>query len=227
VSRRSKTGLLMVVIGAMLAGSACSQPDGGPRIPRASSPDAAAEPSIKATQTTVVQSVATAPDDLHDLDWTRVPLPGDFCGVPGLVRFKGDYAMATSKKWGPVHLTRNLGSRPVIYGDVTGDHRSEAAVGVECDNGGGTASGQLAFAFVVFQGIQGRLTVIGTITPQKNPPNQHPTLLWELRLTRGRVIANEMWYRPGDGTCCPTGTAVTTWTLRDGHLIPGAPHIIS
>jgi hypothetical protein len=228
VRRSFKTCLLTVLIGSALAASACSSSDGNPRIPRASS-GATAEPQIMATPTTVAQSVAAAPADLHDVDWARVPLPGEFCGVPGLVTFKGDEATATSDKWGPVHLFRfhNSQNGSVVYGDVTGDHRSEAAVNVGCDNGGGTAGGQLAFAFVVFQGIQGRLTVIGTVVPQKNPPNQHATLLWKVQLTRGRVIAHENWYRPSDSTCCPTGTAVTIWTLQDGHLTPGAPRIIS
>ena len=227
MSPSSKTRVLTVLIGAVLAASACSSSDGGPRIPRASVPAAIAEPPIEATQTTVVQSVAAAPADLHDVDWAHVPLPGEFCGVPGLVTLKANEATATSDKWGPVHLFRNFRNVPVIYGDVTGDHRSEAAINVGCDNGGGTAAGPLAFAFVVFQGIQGRLTAIGTVTPQKNPPNQHPTLVWKLRLTRGRVIANENWYRPSDSTCCPTGTAVTIWTLQNGHLVPGAPRITS
>jgi hypothetical protein len=172
----------------------------------------------------LVESVATAPADLHDVDWARVPVPGDFCGVPGLVTFKQDEATAASNRWGPVHLFRSM---PVVYGDLDGDGHSEAAVNVECDNGGGTADGQLAFAFVIFEGVRGRLIPIGTVTPQKNPPDQHVTLLTKVQLTRGRVIAYETWYRASDGTCCPTGTAVTIWTLQDSHLTPGPPRVTS
>ena len=83
MSPSSKTRVVTVLIGAVLAASACSSSDGGPRIPRASVPAAIAEPPIEATQTTVVQSVAAAPADLHDVDLAHVPLPGEFCGVPG------------------------------------------------------------------------------------------------------------------------------------------------
>ncbi len=53
------------------------------------------------------------------------------------------------------------------------------------------------------------------------------TLLTKVELTRGRVVAYETWYRPSDATCCPSGTAVTVWTLQGGRLSPGAPRITS
>jgi hypothetical protein len=226
VRRGLRTRLLAVLIGGVLA-AGCSSAEVGPRIPSASTPDTAAEPPIvtaAATTTTSAGSVAAAPADLRELDWAKVPIPGAFCGVPGLVRLEDNPAKATSDTWGPVHLYR---SEKVVYGDVKGDRRSEAAVGVDCNNGGGTAAGQLAFAFVVFEGVRGRLVPIGTITPRKNPPNQLPTVLSKLELQRGRITAHEAWYRPSDSTCCPTGTAVTTWTVKGDHLVPGAPHITS
>ena len=225
MSRTFKIGFLAVLTGAVLAASGCSSQKVGPRIPRASSPSSVTTeaPTMTAPATTR-ESVAAAPADLHAVDWADVPIPGDFCGIPGLVTLKGDAAKATSHTWGPVHLFR---FGPVVYGDVEGDLRSEAAINVECDNGGGTAAGQLAFAFVVFEGVRGRLTVIGTVTPQKNPPDQHPTLLTKVQLARGRVIAHEAWYRPSDADCCPTGTAITVWTLRAGHLTPGSARITS
>jgi hypothetical protein len=225
VNRSITLGFLAILIGIILAGSACSSSDGGSRIPRASSsPTVPTEPPPRSVPTTTAQSVGDAPADLHDVDWATIPIPGEFCGVPGLVTFTDNEATGTSDKWGPVHLSR---VPDMVYGDITGDRRSEAAVNVQCDNGGGTASGQLAFAFVVFEGAGGRLTTIGTVTPQKNPPSQHVTLLTKVQLRRGHVIAHELWYRPGDGTCCPTGTAVTTWKLQDGQLTAGAPHITS
>ncbi len=225
MNRIVKARVLAVVAGAALAASACGSPDVGSRIPRASVSSATTEPPLVTAPAPTGKSVGAAPADLHDVDWARVPVPGDFCGVPGLVTFKGGEATATSRTWGPVHLFRR--DEGMVYGDIEGDQRSEAAVSVGCDNGGGTAAGQLAFAFVVFEGVQGRLIAIGTVTPQKNPPDQHTTLLWKLQMTRGRLIAHENWYRPMDPTCCPTGKAETIWTVKDGHLTPGAPHITS
>lgn len=138
--------------------------------------------------------------------------------------FQGDEATAISRTWGRVHLFR---FKPVVYGDLEGDRRSEAGVNVLCDNGGGTAAGDLAFALVVFEGVHGRLIAIGTVTPQKNPPDVHPTWFRKVKLTRGRVIVHEAWFRPSDSTCCPTGTAVTVWTLENGHLTAGPPRITS
>jgi hypothetical protein len=224
MNRTVKARVLVVLTGVALAASACGAPDVGPRIPRASLSGTTTEPPLATAPVTTIRSVGEAPADLHDVDWAQVPVPGDFCGVPGLVTLKGGEATATSRTWGPVHLSR-FGN--VVYGDVEGDPHSEAAVNVGCDNGGGTASGQLAFAFVVFEGIQGRLILVGTVTPQKNPPDQHPTLLWKIQMKPGRVIAHEQWYRPSDGTCCPTGTAETIWTVKDGRLTPGTPHVTS
>jgi hypothetical protein len=233
MNRIVKARILAVVAGAALAASACGSPDVGSRIPRASVSSATTEPPLVTAPATTGKSVGAAPADLHDVDWERVPVPGDFCGIPGLVTFKrlrlagfkGGEATATSRTWGPVHLFRR--DEVMVYGDIEGDQRSEAAVSVVCDNGGGTAAGQLAFAYMVFEGVQGRLIAIGTVTPQKNPPHVHVTLLSELQMTRGRLTAHENWYRPMDPNCCPTGKAETIWTVKDGHLTPGAPHITS
>jgi len=69
--------------------------------------------------------------------------------------------------------------------------------------------------------------VIGTVTPLENPPNQHVTLLTMVQLARLRVIAHGPGIGPSDPTCCPSGKAVTVWTLQNGYLSPTAPHIVS
>jgi hypothetical protein len=224
MSRALKLRFLALLTGAALAASGCGSPKVSSRIPRASSPSVTTEPPIMTTPPTSAEPVADAPADLHDVDWSHVPIPGGFCGIPGSVTFKGDEATATSRTWGRVHLFRY---KSVVYGDIDGDRRSEAGVTVLCDNGGGTAAGDLAFALVVFEGVRGRLITIGTVTPRKNPPGVHPTWFRKVELKRGRVTAYEAWFRPSDSTCCPTGTAVTVWTLENGHLTPGAPRITS
>jgi hypothetical protein len=227
VHRTARFLILALLTTAAPAVSACGSPHAAPRIPRSfSSPPTTAERPTTPTPTTTVGAgaVGAAPTDLHDVNLARVSIPGAFCGIPGLVTFTDNEATATSSRWGPVHLSR---LPTVAYGNVQGDARSEAAVNVECDNRDGTADGQLAFASIVFAGVQRRLNVIGTVTPQENPPNQHVTLLTMVQLARQRVIAHEAWYRSSDPTCCPSGKAVTVWTLQNGYLSPTAPHIVS
>jgi hypothetical protein len=224
-NRTSHTRLATAVLGAMLAAAACNSPQAGPRIPRTSATSRSTdEPPNPTTPPISLETIGPAPADLRSVDWTRVPLPGEFCAVPGLVTFNNNESTATSNTWGQVHLYRDP---TVVYGDIYGDGSNEAAVSIRCDNGGGTADGQLVFAILVLASNQGRLIVVGTLTPQENPTGVHATLFTRFELLHGRVIAHETWYRPTDHTCCPTGSAVTVWTLRDGHLVPGTPDIVS
>lgn len=168
--------------------------------------------------------VGPAPADLHDVDWANTPAAGDFCDVPGLVRFdaKGE-ARATSTVWGPVRVRRGL---RVYYGDTDGDHRDEAAVYVGCDDNGFTQNTQIAAGYVVYGRAGKDLVVIGSITPrQKAGP--YPTALAWPEFAPGRIIVHEKWYRTNDPHCCPSGDATTVWTRVGNRLIPGAPRISS
>jgi hypothetical protein len=60
------------------------------------------------------------------------------------------------------------------YGDL-GKGFQVAAFDVGCDNGGGTAAGQLAFAVIIFEVSDGQLRVLGTLTPQKQTSGVHTT----------------------------------------------------
>jgi hypothetical protein len=167
-------------------------------------------------------SLGPGSSDLRQVDWLHASLPGDFCGIDGLVRFSDGEATGKSKKWGQVHLGMWNEPEQTAYGDIDGDGQAEAAVAVGCDNGGGTASGQLGFGYVVIRSRDGELVSIGTITPrQEQPDGSHVTLLGDARIDRDQVVVTELWYRASDSTCCPSGQAHTTWHLRDGVLFPG------
>ncbi|MFF9607751.1 hypothetical protein ACF1GY_36755 [Streptomyces sp. NPDC014684] len=102
-------------------------------------PDAFASSGAAAS----VTIIGPAPSDLHDVDWTKTPAPGAFCGLPALVRFGAQgQAMAKSTVWGKVGLMRG---RAVLYGDTEGDHRDEAAVYLGCGDGV-TQNGQILAA---------------------------------------------------------------------------------
>jgi hypothetical protein len=116
---------------------------------------------------------------------------------------------------------------PVVYGDVDGDGRPEAAVRVVCSNLGGTAAGQLAFSVVVFTSGPRSPRLIGVITPrQPRTADVHVPIVGPVRITHGRVMASEAWYGPRDGDCCPSGQARTSWRYVAGQLRPGATVVL-
>ncbi|MFF4578456.1 hypothetical protein [Streptomyces sp. NPDC001389] len=216
----------------ILLTGACGTPHPGARIEHATqSPDTrppGAEdprtPQPSMSSPAAVGTIGPAPEDLHTVDWAHTPVPGDICGVPGLVRFdeKGE-AWGTSRTWGPVLV--NL-QRDVAYGDIDGDGRDEAAVTIGCHNGGGTAAGRLAWGGVLIGRTGGNLTVIGTLTPRQQLPQSMPTQV-AFQIALHQVVVHENWFRDGDSTCCPSGTAITVWTHDGDRLTPGAPQVTS
>jgi hypothetical protein len=164
--------------------------------------------------------VGPAPADLHDVDWQSVPAPGEFCGVPELVRFdaRGE-ALVTSSVWGPVRV--RLG-RSVFYGDTDGDNRDEAVVRVGCDDNGATQNEEIAAGYVVYAHAGKDLAVLGSITPRQKSRQYH-TALARAEVAPGRIIVHEKWWRPNDSHCFPSGDAITVWTREGDRLVPGDP----
>jgi hypothetical protein len=121
----------------------------------------------------------------------------------------------------PDHRVAVYREEHVAYGDLDGDGRDEAALGVVCANRGGTAAGQIAFAQVVFALSAGKLRVIGIVTPQgPAAAGRHAPLVTVQILTR-RIVATEYFYGPHDGDCCASGRVRTIWLYNHGVLKPG------
>ena len=177
--------------------------------------------SASATGRAVPLVIGTTNGDLRSFDWRNTELPGQFCEVPGLLSFKDAQALGTSNRWGAVHFY----AANILYGDLGSDEPSVAAVSVGCDNGGGTADGELAFAAILLTSAAKQIEVLGTITPQMNPIGEHATLLSKIQIADGKVVVDEDWYTPSDETCCPTGRATTVWTWANGELTAGTPDI--
>lgn len=196
------------------------QSDPGPAAPDAGSADASPAPSSSAAP----EVVGPAPADLRDVDWPNTPAPGEFCGVPELVRFDANGEdRATSTVWGLVRVRRGT---TVLYGDTDGDKRDEAVVYVGCDDNGATQNTQIAAGYVVYTHAGKNLAVLGSITPrQKAGP--YPTALAGAEFAPGRITVHEKWYRTNDAHCCPSGDAVTVWTREGNRLTPGVPRITS
>jgi hypothetical protein len=173
-----------------------------------------------------VQSIPSS--DLHAVDWKRVVLPGGACGSTHPIRpwrraGSGSEAFIHPDVdllwWNPVWV---YSWEKPIFGDLDGDGRDEAALSVDCANGGGTADGQLGFSVVVFKAVGTSLRVAGIVRPQQplTPSIGHVPIVATVRFERGSVIAPEVWYGPYDGTCCGSGRAQTTWADRAGRLYP-------
>ncbi|MFE8005815.1 hypothetical protein [Streptomyces sp. NPDC057418] len=222
---------LPALLALVLMTGACGSPGPAAPVERASQGPAGPAPTSQPPSPTHTsmggpEVVGLAPEDLRDTDWADVPVPGAFCDVPGLVRLDAaGEARATSRAWGPVRIMRG---RSVYYGDSDGDNRDEAAVHVGCDDGGLTQNDGIAVGYAVFGHSGKNLAVIGTITPQQKPiGSSFDTALVRAKFAPGRIIVQEKWYRAHDAHCCPSGDAVTVWTMEGGKLTPGDPRITS
>src|SRR5512133_453299 len=166
--------------------------------------------------TTATGSAATI--DLHHMNWRAVTLPGRVCGVRHAIHLRGGQAFVRSPRWPNLpRIEVADGWSPVVYGDLDGDGLDEAALGVFCSNGGGTAAGVLAYAQIVYRAGTSSALAAGVLRPHWQPKHALPTLL-TVALRRGRVVGREAFYGRRDGTCCPSGRAKTVWMYRHGPL---------
>ncbi|MEW2265030.1 hypothetical protein ACGF5T_22460 [Streptomyces sp. NPDC047853] len=207
----------LVALAAAGCAAACSPPDQGPRVTPAPTASSVSAPVPPAAPAAPPSALGPAPADLRDVDWTHAVLPGDFCEIAGTVSLTDSEGEADSKTWGRVHVAQLPDL--TTYGDVTGDGRDEAAVAVGCDNGGGTAAGQLVFAAIVLTARDGRLYALGTLDTQDDSSGPHPPLVSTTRLTSGKATMTELWYRQSDANCCPSGERVSTWTLEAPDML--------
>lgn len=216
--------LLCMTALVLTLGVGCSSPEPDAKVPPASQPpytETSDPPS--STPSPAADALGGAPEDLRQMDWARTAVPGDYCHVPGLISFTSGEATVRSERWGTVHAEQYPDG--VVYGDVVGDARVEAALLVGCDTGGQTGSGRLVWAYVVFTSEEQRLRLVGTVTPQKYEGG-NASSFEAIDLANGRVTARENWHRSGDPSCCPSGAAVTVWEVGDdGTLKAGAPRV--
>ncbi|MFD8659178.1 hypothetical protein ACFV1V_11110 [Streptomyces globisporus] len=218
-----RTIRLTALLTVLLMTGACDTAQPAPPVEQsASGPTASGSAPAPSPDASLV--VGPAPADLRDVNWDEVPVPGDFCGIPGLVPVDhtGD-AMATSRTWGPVRVTRTTN---ILYGDTDGDRRDEAVVFVGCDDNGATQNEGIAVAYAVYAHVGKNLVVLGSMTPRQKTTQYH-TRLVGAEFEPGRIIVHEKWYRPNDGHCCPSGDATTVWTREGNRLKPGAPRVTS
>lgn len=157
--------------------------------------------------------------DLRRVNWLDATLPRAVCGATGRVRLKSGDAIVHSSRWPhwpQVHLTDNWSAKPVTYGKLSG--QDAAAVSVNCNNGGGTADGVLAYAQAIFRAGSHAPQLIGLITPRVQPRNEPATLVGA-SFAGTQIVAHEFFYSPGEGICCPSGRATSIWRYSKGRLV--------
>lgn len=176
------------------------------------------------------------PSPLRSVDWANVTIPGSVCGFrrPIHLRHRHAFVQAIPPRYASdLSNQRAIGLRRGVYvyggwaapryGELAG--QQAAALSVYCSNGGGTADGNFAYAWVIFTMRDGRLAPIGIVTPRvKALPRELATVV-RVRFDRGSIAAREFWFGPRDGTCCPSGRARTTWSYDRGAL-RAAPTVV-
>jgi hypothetical protein len=144
------------------------------------------------------------------------------CGGKAPIHLVGGTAIVKDSPWpGLPYVHADLDA--VRYGDIAGPGPGQAALDIWCDNGGGTADGQLADAWVIFTAAVHGPQVIGVLTPQQPfSPGVHVPYFNDeaggIVMAPGTVVVHELWYGPGDFTCCPSDRATTTWSYKGGRL---------
>src|SRR5262249_39278735 len=111
-----------------------------------------------ATLSVVCVAGAAPPLGIRSVRCNEVQVPALTCWASKPIRLHGGSAVARTSHWPtylPDHRVTIYREEHVAYGDLDGDGRDEAALGIVCANGGGTAGGQLAVAQVVFQFVSG------------------------------------------------------------------------
>lgn len=168
-------------------------------------------------------AVRIGTDDLRKVDWADAALPGSACGAASVIRLKDDAAtvLGPADGWWSV-LDVGLAGTPseIRYGQLGRSGLHVAVVLAECNNGGGTADGQLNFFDVVFSASADQLHIVGIITPRQplEPFTPHVPLLGAGDVRDGEIVVPEYWYGPDDPTAGGTGLATTTWEYTGGHL---------
>jgi hypothetical protein len=182
------------------------------------------------TPATTVTTVEAKPPQgpLVRTTWGAVSIPGSICGASQPIELRKGTAVVSSSRWPRVpKVTVISGWDGVSYGDLDGDGRDEAALGVSCTNGGGTAGGALSYARVVFGGTARSPRVIGVVTPQQRQSRRTLPTLLQVELDAGRISAREAWYSPKDGTCCPSGMSKTTWRFSSDQGLSPARTVVT
>ena len=179
-------------------------------------------PTSAALATSSPTSSATSDSGLRSVDWADITVPGAVCRADRPITLRARKATLTTPA-GVAAGTPQVEAveGPVVYGDLSGNGLTAAAVEVTCNNTSGMADGQLMDTIVVYTGTAASPRAIGTLTPQHpSAPGQHVAYFLRAAIAPHEVVTPQVWYGSNDSTCCPTGRASTAWTWRQNTFTP-------
>lgn len=145
-----------------------------------------------------------------DEAWSDITISARFCGIDDTVQLSAGDANARSTTWGEVQVH--------AYPDnaaLNGAAGSLVAKQVMCANFGGTASGDIAYAYLLFK-VDGPTTRILAELPAQQPRlGEHPTMVTSISGSGETFTVDESWYKIDDANCCPSGRAQTDWRVTE------------
>jgi len=158
----------------------------------------------------------------HPPNWNDAVLPGQVCGSNRPIHLHEGHAFVKSTRWPGtprVHVFLST-----VHDGALSTHQPVAALDVWCDNGGGTADGQLADSWVIESTAGAVPTVLGVLTPQQPAAYIVDHVPYfdqgKIAIDGGRIVVHELWYGPaGDPTCCPSGRAVSVWSFQHSGFV--------
>ncbi|MCD2187858.1 hypothetical protein [Actinomycetospora soli] len=171
---------------------------------------------------------AGPPLDLRAVDWGDATLPGSVCRSPGPIQLRGGQATSVPSAFdGPTPnypQDVSVEADGVVYGDLTGDGRDEAALPLRCNNHDSTAAGNTVTTVLLFDGSRGQAALLGALASSQPRLGEIPNIITVRQLQPRRVVGDESFYGPEDANCCPSGRATTTWPWTGGTL--GTPEAV-
>ncbi|UVF79178.1 LppP/LprE family lipoprotein [Gordonia mangrovi] len=209
--------LLAAVLAGLFAVCACGSADRADPITPTAETDLP-EVSEVSTTAAVDSAASTAavdfptPKDVKG--WSSVPITAAFCGVPGSVQLSDFEATTQSSSWGKVHVFMFAEAT-----DLTAPGRS-TLLGhrASCDNGGGTAAGNIATSYLLFAKEGDNSRVFAELPAQQPKQGEHPTIVTDIARAGDTLTVKEQWYRSADPNCCASGTSESTWQI-DGDTV--------
>lgn len=162
---------------------------------------------------------ATPPLNLSAIDWRNATIPADLCDSSGWAAMHDGEANIPDPAGG--YFIYGLTEDSPVYGDLTADGNDEVGLKVFCVPEGAGGAAVFSQGFLILEGSTGRIQLIGTVTAAyENEPTSAAPAVNTITISPGQVTSDELFYVDVDPTCCPSGSATTTWTYTDGTLRP-------
>ena len=144
--------------------------------------------------------------DIRAVDFQNFTYRNTSCG-PGAIRARGGKFEKKTGEYEGIYFS----VEKVVYGDLDGDGRDEAAVFTLCNTGG---TGQFTES-TVFTMRGGRaVPLVSTGIGDRADGGVH-----DVRIAGGRLVEERYGHGPNSGACCPEFIETTNYGLRGRRLV--------